>query len=295
MEVVQEDDVLTTHSAARPAALFPAALRHIPSPPQRIYFRGPLNDLMERPRLAVVGSRSISPYGRQITEELAGKLAERGMVIVSGLALGVDAAAHRAALAAGGLTIAVLPGPVDNIYPATNIRLAEDILANGGALVSEYAVAEYSFKQNFIARNRLVAGLAQAVLITEAAKKSGSLHTARFALEQGKDVLAVPGNITSKTSVGTNNLIKAGATPITSYADVLHALGLRDRTARPEQARSRNQHEQIILDLLQKGLSDGEQLLKQSGLTPSEFNQAQTMLELAGKLRPLGANQWSLR
>lgn len=245
--------------------------------------------------MAIVGSRSISAYGRRVTMELAGKLAERGIVIISGLALGVDAAAHRAALEAGGLTIAVLPGPVDKIYPATNIRLGEEILARGGALISEYATEGYSFKQNFIARNRLVAGLAQAVLITEAAKKSGSLHTARFALEQGKDVLAVPGNITSLTSVGTNNLIKAGATPVTSYVDVLHALGLKDRAEPGRTVRGRNQYEQTLLDLLQKGITDGEQLLKQSDLTPSEFNQALTMLELGGKIHSLGANQWSLR
>ena len=242
-----------------------------------------------------MGSRGVSIYGRRVTEELAGKLAERGVVIISGLALGVDAAAHRSALDAGGLTIAVLPGPVDKIYPATNTALAEEILTKGGALISEYVTDEFAFKQNFIARNRLVAGLAQTVLITEAAEKSGSLHTARFALEQGKEVLAVPGNITSKTSVGTNNLIKAGATPVTSYTDVLHVLGLEGHTMPTGEIRGRNQHEQIVLDLMLNGVADGEQLLKRSGLSPSEFNQVLTMLELGGTVRPLGANQWSLR
>jgi DNA processing protein len=274
---------------------FPEALRNIPTPPQQLYCRGaPLNDLLQRPRVAIVGSRGISAYGRRVTTELAGKLAERGIVIISGLALGVDAAAHRAALDAGGLTIAILPGPVDKIYPASNIRLGEEILAKGGTLVSEYATEEYSFKQNFIARNRLVAGLAQAVLITEAAKKSGSRHTVDFALEQGKDVLAAPGNITSPTSVGANSLIKSGATPVTSYADVLHALGLRDRAVDAKRVHGRNRHEQLVLDLLLKGLADGEQLLKQSGLAASEFNQTLTMLELGGKIRPLGSNQWSI-
>jgi DNA processing protein len=250
--------------------------------------------LIERPRLAVVGSRSISPYGREVTADLAGKLAEQGVVIISGLALGVDAIAHQAALDAGGLTIAVLPGPVDKIYPATNTALGEEILVRGGALVSEYTSDEYALKQNFIARNRLVAGLAQAVLITEAAEKSGSLHTARFALEQGKDVLAVPGNITAPTSVGTNNLIKAGAIPVTTYSDIMHALGLQDHALTVREVRGRNRHEQIVLDLLLKGVSDGDQLLKQSGLNPSQFNQVLTMLELGGKIHPQGANQWSL-
>lgn len=283
---------------SRESTAFPEALRTIPSPPKQIYYRGvSLDKLLTLPRVAIVGSRSVSPYGRQVTEQLTGKLAERGIVIISGLAIGVDAIAHRAALDAGGLTIAVLPGPVESIYPSTNIRLGEEILTTRGALISEYALGEFehTYKQHFIARNRLVAGLAQAVLITEAAEKSGSLHTARFALEQGKDVLAVPGNITMITSVGTNNLIKAGATPITSYLDVLNVLGLEEDTASARQVRGRNQHEQIVLDLLLKGVSDGEQLLKQSGLTPSEFNQVQTMLELGGKLRPLGNNQWSLR
>jgi DNA processing protein len=274
---------------------FPRELRDIPSPPERIFCRGAsLNRLLSRPRVAIVGSRSVSPYGRQVTEQLAGKLAERGVVIVSGLAIGVDALAHRAALDAGGLAIAVLPGPVEKIYPATNIRLGEEILAKGGALVSEYPSNATTHKQHFIARNRLVAGVAQAVLITEAAEKSGSLHTARFTLEQGKDVLAVPGNITKITAVGTNNLIKAGATVVTSYLDVLHALGLKETDTSARKIRGRNQHEQIVLDLLQEGASDGEWLLKQSGLTPSEFNQVLTMLELGGKLRPLGSNQWSL-
>lgn len=273
---------------------FPKVLRTIPSPPKQLYCRGALDSLLERPRVAIVGSRSVSPYGRQVTEQLAGALAEQGVIIVSGLALGVDAIAHQAALEAGGLAIAVLPGPVDKIYPVTNTALANEILDKGGALVSEYTTDEFAFKQNFIARNRLVAGLSQAVLITEPAEKSGSLHTARFALEQGKDVLAVPGTITTPTSVGTNNLIKSGATPITSYVDVLHVLGMHDHATPAREVRGRNAHEQTVLDLLLKGVNDGEQLLKQSALSISEFNQVLTMLEIGGKIRPLGANHWSL-
>jgi DNA processing protein len=276
---------------------FPEVLRQIPSPPKQLYCRGvPLAELLDRPRVAIVGSRRISAYGRQVTEELAGRLAERGVVIVSGLALGVDAAAHRAALRAGGQALAVLPGPVETIYPAAHTHLAEDILAKGGALVSEYGEGEIAYKQNFVARNRLVAGLSQVLLITEAAEKSGSLHTARFALEQGKDVLAVPGNITSQISVGTNNLLKSGAMPVTSYLDVLHALGLEDRLRRPlKEVRGRNAHEQTVLDLLVKGINDGDQLLKQTNLTISEFNQVLTMLEIGGQIRSLGTNHWSLR
>ena len=151
-----------------------------------------------------------------------------------------------------------------------------------------------AYKMNFISRNRIVAGLADALLITEAAEKSGSLHTARFALEQGKDVLAVPGNITSPVSIGTNNLIKAGANPVMSYLDVLHALGLVSHSSRPSDIRGRNPSEQRVLDLLVQGIADGDDLLAQSQLSIAEFNQTLTMLEISSKVRSLGANHWAL-
>jgi DNA processing protein len=274
---------------------FPEVLQNIPSPPQALYHIGaPLDEFLQRPRLTIVGSRSVSTYGRHITTQLAGQLAEEGIVIVSGLALGVDGLAHQATVETNGLAIAVLPGPLEAIIPATNRRLAQTILDKGGALVSEYAAGETPYKQNFIARNRLMAGLGEALLITEAAEKSGSLHTARFALEQGKDVLAVPGNITSRGSVGTNNLIKAGATPVTSYTDVLHALGLERHRGHIRDIKGRSAHEQMLLELLLQGISDGDELLQRSSLPASAFNQALTMLEIGGKIRPLGANYWSL-
>lgn len=273
----------------------PEALQQIPSPPQQLFCLGaPLEELMARPRVAIVGSRGPTAYGKQVTAQLARELAEQGVVIISGLALGIDAIAHRAALDAGGLAIAVLPGPVNKIYPATNRRLGEEILAKGGALVSEYQEMIFDFKQNFIARNRLVAGLAQAILITEAGKKSGSLHTARFAREQQKTVMVVPGQITSKLSAGTNNLLKSGAEPVTEYKDVLHVLGLTDHKTPARAVRGRNAHEQTVLDLMLTGVIDGEELLNKSQLTTSQFNQVLTMLEIGGLVRPLGANQWAI-
>lgn len=273
----------------------PECLARLASPPKVLYHRGaPLSELLRRPRLAIVGTRRVSPYGQQVTLQLARELARQGVVIISGLALGVDSLAHRATLEAGGRAIAVLPGPLDRIYPAANTGLALRILEQSGALISEYRAASPTFKANFVARNRLVAGLAQALLITEAAEKSGSLHTARFALEQGKDVLAVPGDITSPESVGTNNLIKSGATPVTSYLDVLHVLGLTDHQTPASEIRGRNRYEQRVLDLLLQGIRDGEKLLKQSQLSVSDFNQVLTMLEIGGKIRALGANQWAL-
>lgn len=272
---------------------YPKMLRELAQPPQQLYVMGsPLKTLLKQPRVAIVGSRKITPYGRQVTATLAKELVRRGIVVVSGLALGVDAWGQQTAVEAGGRVVAVLPSPVERVVPAANRWLARRIVEQGGSLVSEYPAGEPPFKQNFIARNRLVAGLANAVVITEAAEKSGSLHTARFALELGKDVLAVPGNITMPNSVGTNNLIKRGAVPVTSYKDVLTALGLKDRhTASP--VRGRNAHEQIILDLLERGISDGSELLESSSLPVSSFNQALTMLEISGSILPLGANHWA--
>jgi DNA processing protein len=278
------------------SADFPGVLRNIPAPPEVLYHAGaPLNDLLKRPAVAIVGSRNVSAYGRQVTIDLAGRLAEQGVVVISGLALGVDGIAHRAALEAGGLAIAVLPSPLDAIAPSTNRRLGQEILDKGGALVSEYPSGTHPVKQYFIARNRLVSGLADAVLITEAGEKSGSLYTARFAREQNRDVLAVPGNITNIGSVGTNNLLKSsGAAPVTSYLDVLHALQLEDHQTAAHEVRGRNAHEQTVLDLILQGINEGDQLLKLSRLSTSQFNQVLTMLEIGGKIRPLGANHWAI-
>lgn len=275
---------------------YPLPLRELAKPPKELYILGAnLADLMAYPRVAIVGSRGVSTYGRQVTAQLAGELARHGVIIVSGLALGVDGIAHEAALEAGGTTVAVLPCGLDQIYPASHTQLAKRILERGGVLVSEYPAGMPGLKQNFIARNRIVSGLAQALLITEAAEKSGTLHTARFALEQGRDVLAVPGNITSPNSVGTNNLIKTGATPVTTVDDVLYALGAEHLPAEPVRRRGDTAEEQTILDLLYGGISDGHELLAASSQPAEAFSQTLTMLELAGKVRALGNNQWSLR
>lgn len=275
---------------------YPALLRHIASPPQQLFIAGTaLSAHLERPRVAVVGSRKVSAYGREVTTTLARDLAARGVVIVSGLALGVDALAHHAALEAGGTTIAVLPGPVERIYPAAHTQLARHIVESGGTLVSEYAAGSDIYRTNFIARNRLVSGLSGAVIITEAAEKSGSLHTARFALEQGRDVLAVPGSIFSPTSVGTNNLLRAGAAPATCFADVLHALGLADpATGNAVRVQGDTAEEQMLLDLLHGGLRDGDALLAASAMNVTLFSQTLTMLEITGKIRSLGGGQWGL-
>jgi DNA processing protein len=272
---------------------YPDILRSLPDPPKQLYALGPLEELLNKPRLAVVGSRKVTTYGRDVTTKLVGEVADAGVVIVSGLALGVDSIAHQATLDHHGLTIAVLPGPLDSIYPRSHVQLAQRILQSGGALVSEYPSGNDVRKFNFIARNRLISGLSDATLITEAALKSGSLHTARFALEQGRDVLAVPGNINLLSSEGTNNLIKRGAIPVTEAADILFALGV-DAQANPKPVQGGNDAETAILLLLQSGQTDGDALQAQSGLDTALFNQTLTMLEITGKIRSLGANQWTL-
>ncbi len=274
----------------------PEKLRNIPQPPNQLFVLGnDVNELLKRPCVTVIGSRNVSAYGKAVTVRLAGELAKAGIVIISGLALGVDSLAHQAALDVGGLTIAVLPSGVENIYPSSHYGLAMQILQHGGALVSEYDDGLPSMKHLFIARNRIASGLGDALLITEAAEKSGTLHTANFALEQGRPVLAVPGNITSATSVGTNNLIKTGATPVTSVQDVFHVLGLDFAPKKRQAPKSGNPHEQILLDLLFAGTSDGSELLIRSELDVSLFNQTLTMLEIRGHIRPLGNNQWALQ
>lgn len=275
---------------------YPSTLKDIATAPKQLYYMGAdPADWLERPRVAIVGSRGVGAYGQQVTAQLATELAERGVVVISGLALGVDGIAHQAALQAGGTTVAVMPCGLDQIYPATHTQLAHRILEQGGTLISEYQKGMPGLKQNFIARNRIVAGLSDALLITEATEKSGTLHTARFALEQGRDVLAVPGNITSTNSVGTNNLIKSGAMPVTSVQDILYVLGADHLPAEPSRRRGENVDEQTVLDLLYLGTTDGHELLLESKLSPDHFNQTLTMLEISGKVRSLGNNHWSLK
>jgi len=273
---------------------YPNLLRDIAGPPEVLHYIGAdPTEWIERPRVAVVGSRNVTPYGKQITRQLTAELAERGVVIVSGLALGVDGIAHEACLDVHGTTVAVLANGLDRIYPASHTQLGRRILEQGGTIMSEYAEGMPGFKYNFIARNRIVAGLSQALLITEATEKSGTLHTARFAMEQGRDVLVVPGNITSPASVGTNNLIKAGATPVTSVDDILYVLNAGILPVEPVRRRGDTAEEQALLDLLYGGISDGHQLLVQSSLPAVQFNQVLTMLEIGGKIRALGSNHWA--
>ena len=276
----------------------PRNLQNIPSPPNNLYVKGDgFEELLKRPKIAVVGSRKYSPYGRQITELFSYELASQGVIIISGLALGIDSIAHKTALENKGSTIAVLPCGLDIIYPGNHKQLSEDILKTGGALVSEYSHGTPALRHNFIARNRIISGLADALLITEAANRSGTLHTANFALEQGKPVLSAPGNITSANSEGTNTLIKSGAIPVTSTLDILEAIGLNPKTEINNKTviKTHSEEERVIIDLLKQGITDGHQLLVDSKLSTQIFNQTLTMLEINGFIKPLGNNHWTLR
>ncbi len=270
---------------------YPSLLTHITGPPKQLYYLSEKgSELLNNTAVAVVGSRKFSPYGHRVTLELTGELARAGLVIVSGLALGVDSFAHQAALESQGQTIAVLPCGLDTVYPVSHRNLARRILETGGMLISEHPPGTVAFKQNFIARNRIISGLSQGVLITEAAEKSGSLHTARFALEQGREVFAVPGNITSPHSVGTNNLIKAGASPVSRAQDILFALHI-DRSLDKASLAS-NPEEQLILNQLTQGIHDSDMLLQVTGLSADVFHRTITMLELSGKIKTMGGGQW---
>jgi DNA processing protein len=201
---------------------YPALLREIPDPPVTLYVRGEWRACFESPCVGVVGSRRCSTYGQNVAHSLARELAARGVTIVSGLARGIDAAAHRGALEAGGRTVAVLGTGLDEVYPRDHERLAEEILGRRGALATQFPLGTPPMAENFPYRNRIISGLSLGVVVVEASENSGSLITARLALEQGREVFAVPGNITARNSFGTNFLIKgAGAKLIQAWPDVV--------------------------------------------------------------------------
>ena len=199
---------------------YPEKLKQIYDKPIVLYIKGNkeiLNDFS----LAIIGCRQNSKYGEIVTKDLSYKIAQKGIVTISGLAKGIDSIAHSSTLKAGGKTIAVIGSGLDCIYPEENIKLADEIIKKGGAIVSEYIVGTKARKLNFPARNRIISGMSNGIIVIEAKKKSGTMITVDFALEQGKDVFAVPGNITSSNSEGTNELIKQGAKMVTEVQDII--------------------------------------------------------------------------
>ena len=205
--------------------VYPALLREIFDPPMVLYVKGAWAECLERPCVAIVGSRRCSTYGQNAALMLSRELAQRGATIISGLARGIDAAAHRGALEAGGRTVAVMGTGLDQVYPRDHRKLAQEILGHGGALVTQFPLGTPPVSENFPFRNRVISGLSLGVVVVEAAENSGSLITARLAMEQNREVFAVPGNITSRNSFGTNYLIKgAGAKLVQQWQDVASEL-----------------------------------------------------------------------
>ena len=260
--------------------------------PKRLYYIGMLPE-ERRVSLAIVGTRKPSSYGREVTTRFASECAQKGVVIVSGLALGVDAIAHASALDAGGTTIAILGNGLPDILPATNRNLGERIVKGGGAVLSEYEPGSSVRAYHFLERNRLVAGLSDAILITEAAARSGTLNTAAHALEQGKDVFVIPGNITSPLSSGCNQLLRAGAIPAITPDDILSVIAPSRKSDTIPLALAATDEEVTILKLLIAGVRDGDELQIKSHLSPATFSSSLTMLEINGQVRSLGANQWA--
>jgi DNA processing protein len=271
---------------------YPEQLRTIHSLPKQLYILGHLPAADHW--VAIVGSRRATVYGKDVARHLAYELARRGIVIVSGLALGIDAVAHQSALEAGGLTVAVLGGGFDQLYPATNRNLAAKIIETGGAILSEYEPAAPPLRQQFPARNRIIAGLAQVTIVAEAALDSGSLITATFAMEEGRDVMAVPGNINQPGSAGCNNLIKSGALPVTEVGDVLLALGISERDAESLRAPT-DPFEQKVYSAIQAGTSGTDELIKKLETDMVRLSVALTSLEINNYIHPIGGGQWSVK
>lgn len=285
---------MNINSASPDKHKFLQVLAQIDKPVKRVFYSGDLPSTRV-PTIAIVGTRKPTPYGKDITYKLASDLAKKGIVIISGLALGVDGIAHTAACDAGGITLAVLPSGLPNIYPASHRGLAERILKTGGALISEYEeTATNAYQSNFLERNRIVSGLADAILITEAAARSGTLNTAAHALAQGKEIFVVPGNITSPMSAGCNALIKQGARVVTDVDDIIEHIAPQLLQRQTQLNLGSNPAESAIIAELQAGVRDGEEIQRKTGLSSTEFNTCLTMLEVQGTIRALGANQWTL-
>ena len=265
---------------------YPPLLREIPDPPLQIYLKGKIPD-NKRKAVAIVGTRKATGYGLKTARELARDLASQGIIIVSGLALGIDAEAHKGALEAGGLTLAVLGSGINKIYPATNQPLAKKIIDQGGALISEFEPDHPPEKWTFPQRNRIVAGLCQMTVVVEAPERSGALITAYLALEYNREVGAIPGEITSVNSRGTNELIKKGAALVRNADDVLEILGLN---VKDEKFDKLDKIEKIILQCLQSP-KDKESLVGLTRLPPEILNQKLTLLELKGIVKNFGG-QW---
>ena len=266
--------------------------------PKTLHYWGDLPEKRIK-TVAIVGARRNTRYGEEVAYKMAYELAKHGVIVISGLAYGIDSVAHRGALDGGGITIGVLGTEIENIYPRQHEVLARKMIAQGGAVISEYKKGDKFFpKTSFLQRNRIIAGLADVVVVVEAAERSGSLNTAMHALDQGKELLAVPGDINRPLSAGCNALIKQGANPYTKIEDILDLLFPSHKKKKTEGQLlifGDNEIETRILQAMTKGLNDGEEIMAEAKIGTAEFSQTITMLEIKGVVRGLGANKWALR
>ncbi len=266
---------------------FSKLLNETPFPPEILYIKGSLPD-EKLIHLAVVGTRKCSNYGKEACEKIVSGLAEYEIVIVSGLALGIDAISHKAALSSGAKTIAVLGSGIKDsvLYPRANLKLSQEIAEKGGCVISEYPCAMKAGLHTFPQRNRIVAGLSQGTFVVEAPERSGALITANFALDYNREVFALLGSIFSENSIGTNNLIKSGATPVASSDDILKALGIKVEDAPKKQVDLSPLEEKIICALIEPMPRD--ELIRKIGLQVKEINPALSILEIRGIIKESG-------
>ena len=272
---------------------YPQLLKETYAPPPLLYYQGTLP--ITKPTLAVVGSRRISDYGRQVIKQLIPSLVQNNLAITSGLAFGVDAAAHQATLEAGGQTIAVLGNGLNQIYPINNQSLAKKIIAAGGVIISEFPLDMPALPHHFPQRNRIISGLSLGTLIIEAAIKSGALITASYALEQNREVFAVPGDIFHPNHNGTNQLIKMGAKPVTTAQDVLEGLAL-DNLKTPVPiigVKPENETQQILIDILNHEALHVDKIAQSARLDISIVNTTLSIMEIKGLVKHLGSNIYS--
>ncbi len=272
---------MTIRRLRRGGIPYPSLLREIPDPPAVLWLRGEAPpELLERPSVAIVGARACSSYGRSVARTLGRELAAAGLVVVSGMARGIDSEAHRGALDADGVTVAVLGCGIDRDYPAAHRDLASRIVQKG-LIVSEYEAGVEPAPWRFPARNRIIAGLCTATVVVEARERSGALITADFALEDGREVMVVPGEITSAVSAGSNALLRLGATPVTAAADVLEAYGLQRVLDPPEPPGGLAG---TLLEFLAESPASIDELARSSRNAPGDVAAALIELELAGRV-----------
>jgi len=277
--------------------IYPKLLKEIFNPPQILYYKGRLKK-GEDFNIGVVGSRKFSPYGRQAAEVISGELAKNGLTIVSGLALGIDSISHEAALSVKGKTIAVLGSSLEreNIYPSLNRYLSDKIIDSGGAIISEFPLGTPPLKHNFPQRNRIISGVSLGTLVIEAGEKSGALITAHFALEQNREVFAIPGNIYSPNSAGTNALIKKGARAVTNASDIMESLNLNEVKSfiASKEIIPETPEEKVILENLSREPVHVNELIRTSKLDTKIINSTLTIMEMKGMVKNLGNMQYVL-